>query len=160
MFRWCNNFLNKKVIRYSDNTSAVSWMNKGTSRNRLIQFMCCIFFGYSQCTIVLSLLVTFQVNKTVWQMHVPAFMSLDKLLNFFHKCLHCSITLFQSQDCCLTCPYHFFLLGGFTVQMLQDQASDLKRKAWLVVQLPLTTIARNLSHFAIICDLPSKSQML
>ena len=79
VFRWCHNFWNKKVIVYSDDPSAVSWINKGTSRNPLIQFMCRIL-----CTIVLSVLVTFQVNKSVLQMHVPAFMSLDNLLNFIH----------------------------------------------------------------------------
>ena len=74
------------------------------------------------------------------------------------------MTLFQSQDCCLTCHYHFFLLGGFTVQMLQDQASDLKRKAW--VSSTAATYRTHMKSYMDFCDqisvppLPATSETL
>jgi hypothetical protein len=45
--RWCKYFMNRKVIIYCDNSSAVSWINKGTSRIPLVQFMCRILFWIS-----------------------------------------------------------------------------------------------------------------
>lgn len=44
VFRWCNNFLNKKMIMYSDNASHVSWLNKVISRKPLIYLMFRILF--------------------------------------------------------------------------------------------------------------------
>lgn len=44
LFRWCNNFLNKKMIMYSDNASHVSWLNKVRSRKPLIYLMFRILF--------------------------------------------------------------------------------------------------------------------
>ena len=75
------------------------------------------------------------------------------------------MTLFQSQDCCLTCHYHFFLLGGFTVQMLQDQASDLKRKAWASASTT-ATYRTHMKSYMDFCDqisvppLPATSETL
>lgn len=45
--RWGKYFVNSKVIIHSDNSSAVSWINKGTSRIPLVQFMCRILFWIS-----------------------------------------------------------------------------------------------------------------
>lgn len=45
--RWSKYFVNSKVIIHSDNSSAVSWINKGTSRIPLVQFMCRILFWIS-----------------------------------------------------------------------------------------------------------------
>nr|XP_022297584.1 uncharacterized protein LOC111106975 isoform X1 [Crassostrea virginica] len=114
VFRWCNNFLNKKVIIYSDNASAVSWINKGTSRNPLIQFMCRILFWIS-----------------------------------------------AMNNCAFSARY---IPGGFTVQMLQDQASDLKRKAW--ASSTAATYRTHMKSYMDFCDqisvppLPATSETL
>lgn len=144
VFRSSNNFLYKKVVIYSDNASGVSWIKKGTSRTPLIQFMCRFLFWLSamyNCAFIAQYLPG---KQTILQMHGPVFPSLDNLLNFIHVCLHCNMTLFQSQNCCLTGHYHLFLLGGFTVQSLRDQSSDLKRKAWAN---STATTCRNTLHF-------------
>lgn len=144
VFRSSNNFLYKKVVIYSDNASGVSWIEKGTSRTLLIQFMCRFLFWLSamyNCAFIAQYLPG---KQTILQMHGPVFPSLDNLLNFIHVCLHCNMTLFQSQNCCLTCHYHLFLLGGFTVQSLRNQSSDLKRKAWANTT---ATTCRNTLHF-------------
>ena len=84
VFRWCNNFLNKKVIIYSDNASAVSWINKGTSRNPLIQFMCRILFWISamnNCAFSARYIPGKQnsIADACSRLH-----ELDNLLNFIH----------------------------------------------------------------------------
>lgn len=43
-FRWCNIFVNRGVIINSYNSSVVSWKNRTTSRNPIVQFMCHILF--------------------------------------------------------------------------------------------------------------------
>lgn len=45
--RWCGHLCNKKVIIYSDNKSAVSWINKGTSHNMIVMFACRLLLWFS-----------------------------------------------------------------------------------------------------------------
>lgn len=44
MCRWGSHLCNKRVIIYSDNKSAVSWINKGTSRNSVIMYLTRLLF--------------------------------------------------------------------------------------------------------------------
>ncbi|XP_069131661.1 LOW QUALITY PROTEIN: uncharacterized protein [Argopecten irradians] len=47
--RWCHLLKNQHVVIYTDNKTAASWINKGSSRNELCMFILRILFWFCAC---------------------------------------------------------------------------------------------------------------
>ncbi|XP_069109109.1 LOW QUALITY PROTEIN: uncharacterized protein [Argopecten irradians] len=47
--RWCHLLKNQHVVIYTDNKTAASWINKGSSRNKLCMFILRILFWFCAC---------------------------------------------------------------------------------------------------------------